>query len=225
MPNSESRSSRLSAIMHRLSDGGILRAEDLAGEFGVSVRSIYRDMDTLKSSGLPVTGTQGAGYQSSAVMTLPPLHLSDKELEAMHLGLLAVAASADPDLQEAAQSLSAKLETALPGEAVGSDSYSVYPFDDAGRALQHLATLRSAIGSRQRLRVTLQSGTIEDLRPLKLDYWGRVWSLLGYGDVSQGFIKLRVESLKSVTVLPGLFVAETGTGLDDCTPDAITILR
>lgn len=225
MPTSESRSNRLSAIMHRLSDGGLLRAEDLAAEFHVSVRSIYRDMDTLKASGLPITGTQGSGYRSEAVLTLPPLHLSEDELQAMHLGLLAVAASADADLQSAAQSLSAKLEEALPAEGIPPTAYAVYPFEDAGSALQHLATIRSAIQSRQRLRVALKSGATEDLRPLKLDYWGRVWSLLGYGDNTQGFVKLRVEAVASVTVLPGLFVAEAGTGLDDYDASAVTNLH
>jgi len=211
--------------MHRLSDGALHRAEDLATEFNVSVRSIYRDMDTLKASGLPITGTQGAGYQSSAVITLPPLHLSEAELEAMHLGLLAVAASADVDLQHAAQSLSNKLEAAIPVEGAPPSTFAVYPFDDAGSALQHLATIRAAIQSQQWLRVTLKSGTVEDLRPLKLDYWGRIWSLLGYGDNTQGFVKLRVEALKSVAVLPGLFVAEAGTGLDDLEQNAVTNLQ
>lgn len=226
LPGSESRSARLSAIMNRLSGGETLRAEDLAREFGVSQRSIYRDMDTLKASGMPIEATQGTGYRAAAVITLPPLHLNEQELEALHLGLLAVAASNDEDLQAAAQSVSEKLDTAIPAEGGISDqSFAVYPFEHAGTALQHLATLRAAIRSQQRLRVTLGSGQIEDLRPLKLDYWGRVWILTSYGETTQGFVKTHVSSLTSVSILPGLFVSEEGKGFADLTSAEITNLR
>jgi predicted DNA-binding transcriptional regulator YafY len=212
--------------MHRLSDGAILRAEDLAAEFGVSVRSIYRDMDRLKASGLPIKATQGAGYQAEAVTTLPPLHISDHELEALHLGLLAVAASADDVLRSAAQSLSDKLEAAVPADGTPPDpALAVYPFEDAGQALQHLSGIRSAVRSRQRLRITLRSGTLDDIRPLKLDYWARIWTLIGYSDTRAGFVKVPVDAISNVTVLPGLFVAEEGKRLEDTRQSDITSLR
>ncbi|WP_058315970.1 helix-turn-helix transcriptional regulator [Cognatishimia activa] len=220
------KSARLSAIMQRLSSGDVVRAEDLAEEFGVSVRSIYRDMDSLKASGMPIEATQGTGYQAKAVTTLPPLHLTESELEALHLGLLAVAASADEDLQNAAQTVSQKLEDALPqGAETPSGAYAVYPFDDAGRALQHLATLRSAIRSRQMLRVTMGSGAKEDVRPLRLEYWGRVWTLLGYADGRKSFVKVPVHDILNMIVLPGLFVDEGGKGADDLPRATLTTLR
>lgn len=223
MSRSESRSARLAAIMQRLSGGDVLRAEDLADEFGVSQRSIYRDMETLKASGMPITATQGTGYQAAAVITLPPLHLTDQELEALHLGLLAVAASADDDLQAAAQSVSEKLDTAIPVDGpTNAPAFATYPFDQVSTTLQHLATVRSAIRSRQRLRLALQSGHSEDLRPLKLDYWGRAWILTGYGETSEGFVKLHINAIQSASVLPGLFVSEDGKGLNDIAGALIT---
>ncbi|SHG35834.1 helix-turn-helix transcriptional regulator [Cognatishimia maritima] len=226
MGKSESRRTRLQAIMHRLSGGETLRAEDLASEFGVSQRSIYRDMDTLKANGMPIVATQGQGYRAAAVITLPPLHLSEQELEALHLGLLAVAASADETLQVAAQSVSEKLDAALPTDALMSDqALSPYPFQQSSAALRHLATVRSAIKSRQRLRVALMSGTRQDIRPLKLDFWGRAWIVSGYGEQAQGFVSLPVDALESATVLPGLFVAEDGKDLHAMHNAPITSLR
>lgn len=226
MSRQESRRTRLRALMQHLSDGTTHRAEDLAQEFGVSQRSIYRDMETLMASGMPIVATQGAGYRTSAVITLPPLHLNEQELEALHLGLLAVAASADEELQTAAQSISEKLDDALPLEGdAAPQSFASYPFDQARRALQHLATVRSAIRARQRLRVVLNSTRKEDLRPLKLDYWGRDWILTGYGESSEAFVKLSVGAIETVTILPGLFVSEAGKTLEDIAANTITNLR
>ena len=44
------RADRLYRLMERLKDGSLHRAEDLARELGVSVRTIYRDMDTLAAA-------------------------------------------------------------------------------------------------------------------------------------------------------------------------------
>ena len=99
------RSDRLLDLMARLRDGRIHRAEDLAEAFGVSPRTIYRDMETLISSGVPVEGTRGAGYRARDALTLPPLSLTPPEVEALQLGLAIVAEAPDPDLKAAALSL------------------------------------------------------------------------------------------------------------------------
>jgi predicted DNA-binding transcriptional regulator YafY len=59
---------------------GILRARrmpvaalDLARELGISQRSIYRDIDTLRSLGAPIEGQAGVGYESRAGSSYPNL--------------------------------------------------------------------------------------------------------------------------------------------------------
>lgn len=216
------RADRLYALIETLKDGALHRAEDMARDLGVSVRTIYRDMDTLAASGVPVEGERGVGYSARAAITLPPLNLTEAELEALHLGLAAVGHGTEGDLQEAARSLSAKLDGVLPEDRNGapkSFGFAVYPFADAAEAFRHLATLRGAIRARQKLRLTLENGS-EEVRPLKLDYWGRIWTLLVWSDTAEAFETFRVDQIKEAVVLPGLFVDEVGKRLEDY--DAIT---
>ena len=70
------RSDRLYALMQRLRDGQLHTAEAMAQDLAVSVRTIYRDMETLAESGVPVEGTRGYGYTVRAAVTLPPLNLT-----------------------------------------------------------------------------------------------------------------------------------------------------
>ena len=114
MPKSQSRPDRLFTLISILRDGRLHRASDLAAQLGVSLRSIYRDMDTLASSGVPVSGERGLGYQMTAPVTLPPLNLSKVELEALHLGMAVVSEAEDAELRDAARSLSAKIDAVLP---------------------------------------------------------------------------------------------------------------
>ncbi len=212
------RSERLYGLIEILKDGGQHRAEDLARKLGVSMRTIYRDMDTLAASGVPVEGERGIGYSARAAITLPPLNLTETELEALHLGLAAVGNGVDGELRDAAQSLSAKIDAVLPEDRHGapkSFGFAVYPFADAAEGFRHLATLRAAIRGRQKLRLTMQDGTTREVRPLKLDYWGRVWTCLVWCDTTHDFANLRADQIAQATVLPGLFVDEPGKRLED----------
>ncbi len=212
------RKTRLMSLMEVLQNGEVHRAEDLAKQLNVSVRTVYRDMDTLMASGVAIEGTRGQGYRAKAALTLPPIHVTQDELEALHLGLAAIATSMDADIQAAADSLAQKLDDALPETVesnVQSTHFAAYPFSGAAEGLLHLNTLRAAIKARQRLRIAVKHGASQDLRPLKITYWGRVWTLLSYSESQESFVKLQVDQIETVSTLPGLFVDEPGKGLAD----------
>jgi predicted DNA-binding transcriptional regulator YafY len=66
------RTDRLFDLVTALRDGRLHRAQDLAARLEVSVRTIYRDMETLQASGIPVEGERGVGYMLTAPVTLRP---------------------------------------------------------------------------------------------------------------------------------------------------------
>ena len=64
----------------------------LAGELGVGVRTVRRDVDKLRNLGYPVDAVPGvAGYRLGAGAALPPLLLDDEEAVAVAVGLRAAA--------------------------------------------------------------------------------------------------------------------------------------
>ena len=52
---------RLFKIVYYLLDKGKATAPELAGNFEVSVRTIYRDLDAISAAGIPIYATQGKG--------------------------------------------------------------------------------------------------------------------------------------------------------------------
>ena len=108
------RKDRLFNLIQILRDGRLHRAQDIADRLQISLRTVYRDMDTLIASGVPIEGARGLGYMATAAITLPPLNLSQAELAALQQGLALVAGAADKALQTAAKSLLAKLDAVLP---------------------------------------------------------------------------------------------------------------
>ena len=207
------RADRLMTLIRHLRDGDLHRAADLARAMDVSLRTIYRDMETLAKSGVPIEGERGTGYRVTAAITLPPLNLTMAELEVLHVGLAAMRQAQDPDLAAAAASLALKLDGVLP-EVNSPKALAVYPFADAARGFQHLPKIRSAIRARQKLLLSVGARD-RTVRPLQLDYWGRLWTCIVWCDTTRKFDELRIDQITSLRILPSLFVDEEGKRLID----------
>lgn len=211
------RADRLYQLMERLKDGGQHRAEDLARHLNVSVRTIYRDMDTLIDSGVPVIGERGVGYAALEAITLPPLNLTEAELEALHLGLAVVGQTDAGEMADAARALSAKIDALLPEDraAPAQFGFAAYPFEDAARGFRHMPAFRAAVRARQKLRVTMNDGADHLLRPLELRYWGRIWACVGWSETTDDFASFRIDQIDTLMPVAGLFVDEPGKRLQD----------
>jgi predicted DNA-binding transcriptional regulator YafY len=158
-------------------------------------------------------------------ITLPPLNLTTAELEALNLGMAIVAEAADPDLKAAAESLAEKIDAVLPTQVVAEADtwkFAVYPFADAARGLAHMAPLRAAIKTRQKLHLSYRriDGTLTErtIRPLHMEYWGRVWTLTAWCELRNGFRVFRIDLIETVAPLPELFTDEPGKRLSDFDP-------
>jgi predicted DNA-binding transcriptional regulator YafY len=211
------RADRLMQLVQILRDGTLHRAGDLAQATDVSLRTIYRDMETLAASGVPIEGERGIGYRVTAAVTLPPLNLTMTEMEALHLGLNAVTNSDDAELSAAARALSDKLDAVTPEDrsrAPAGSGFAIYPFADAARGFQHLPMLRQAVRTRQKLALVMNDKT-RTVRPLQLDYWGRLWTCVVWCETTGQFDDIRVDQITSQRILPSLFVDEAGKGLAD----------
>ncbi|MDA7424129.1 helix-turn-helix transcriptional regulator [Thalassococcus lentus] len=210
------RKDRLYQLMQRLRDGQLHTAEAMAQDLGVSVRTIYRDMEVLAASGVPVEGARGYGYTTQAAVTLPPLNLTEPELEALHLALAALSAS-ELEQSQAARSLAGKIEAVLPedsGSAPAPFGFATDAFAEAARGFAHMPAFRAAIRARQKLRIKVGDAS-HDLRPLHIDYWGRVWTGVGWDETTAGFLSVPLDRIDALQVLPGLFVDEPGKTLAD----------
>ncbi|MCV6593350.1 MAG: YafY family transcriptional regulator [Silicimonas sp.] len=214
-----SRADRLVDLIQILRDGRLHRGRDLAAALGISLRTLYRDMDTLIASRIPIEGERGLGYVMTAPITLPPLNLTLQELEALHLGLSVVAKASDPEMQGAAETLSAKIDAALPEDRSAPAAglgFAVYPFAEAARGFAHMAPLRGAIRARRKLDLT----TLDDpaplrIRPLQMEYWGRVWTLTAWCETTEDFRALRVDRIDTLDVSFDTFEEEPGKTLAD----------
>jgi predicted DNA-binding transcriptional regulator YafY len=88
----------------------------LADELSVSLRTVYRDIQTLIGQGATIDGEAGLGFVLRPGFVLPPLMFSDEELEALVLGLRWVAQRTDASFEHAAMTALAKIAAVLPDD-------------------------------------------------------------------------------------------------------------
>ena len=187
------RTDRLFDLIQTLRDGRLHTARALAERSEVSTRTIWRDMATFIASGLPVEGERGVGYIIGELITLPPLTLTPDEVLALTLGLRLVTASAVPSLAPAAASLRGKIEAVIPARLMphGKDGHWAFPGPEAVIAARHLPALRRAIRLREAviLRYRDASGALSQrpVRPLLLEFGGRVWTLAAWCDTRAAY--------------------------------------
>ena len=91
------RLERISAILVGLQSRSVITARQLADQFGVSLRTIYRDIRVLEESGVPIIGESGSGYSLVDGYKLPPLMFSTEEAIAFLMAEKHVSCQADGD--------------------------------------------------------------------------------------------------------------------------------
>lgn len=215
------RTDRLFELIQILRDGRLHTARDMADRLEVSTRTIWRDMATLIASGLPVEGERGVGYILREPVTLPPLTLTEEEVQALTLGLQLVTRGADPSLTRAAESLLGKVTAVLPArllDGIGQETW-VFPGAEALAAARHLPVMRQAIRLHQRVAIVYVDNagqpTERVVRPLLLEFWGRVWTLASWCETRQALRSFRVDRIQALRLTGEPFPDEPGTTLAD----------
>ncbi|EJN6826834.1 helix-turn-helix transcriptional regulator [Vibrio cidicii] len=203
-----SKSERLFELLTLLrSKRYAVTAKQLAETMAVSERTIYRDIQSLLNSGVPICGEAGVGYLLQNGSHLPPLMFSEKEMVALELGMRMVRAWSDAELAQASHSASAKILSVLPDKLkrqveefpILVPDYHIQS-DTAKRAL----LLRHATDSHFVVDVGYQdekgSVTQRRLHPLGQIFWGKHWTLVAWCELRNDYRHFRLDRIESLSV-------------------------
>jgi predicted DNA-binding transcriptional regulator YafY len=216
------RGERLFRITAALGDRRTVLARDLAAQFGVSERTIYRDMTLLARQGVPVTGAAGVGYVSRGQHLTAPMALSDDEAEALVLGLRIVATWADPGLAAASSALFAKLPLRLAPDTLARlrRTALVAPFSSEHvPAPSVLPVLRRAVRQRRKVAFDYIDAegrvTTRTARPLSIAFFSTSWLLAAWCELRGDFRSFRLDRVRALTARDERFANEPGRRLED----------
>jgi predicted DNA-binding transcriptional regulator YafY len=216
------RADRLFRIVQLLRSGRLQTARNLAEKLQVSHRTIYRDVQDLQLSGVPITGEAGVGYTLRRDFDIPPLMFDREEIAALVLGARMVEAWGGTELTAAANRALRKIEAVLPPNLRENvDDVLLYApgFRAPAEVRRKLDLLHAAA---QQRRVVLVAYAREDgqpsvrrLRPLALYFWGGVWTLAAWCELRNDFRSFRVDRIQHAERLEETFTPRAGQTLAD----------
>jgi predicted DNA-binding transcriptional regulator YafY len=174
----------------------------LAAELGVSLRTIYRDIQTLIGQGTRIDGEAGLGFLLRPGFVLPPLMFSDEELEALVLGLRWVSQRTDASFEHAAMNALAKIAAVLPDDLrnnVEGIGLIAFPSRDADQRRVDLTPIRGAIRSEQMVVIDYADVTGQHTRrtvwPIALAFFERSRVLAAWCELRRDFRHFRIDRI------------------------------
>ncbi|HEY2191289.1 MAG TPA: WYL domain-containing protein [Actinomycetospora sp.] len=184
------RASRLLSLLLMLQSRGRMTARELADELEVSIRTIYRDMDALAESGVPVYADRGPDGGYSLLEGYRPQLTGMSAEEADSLALAGMpGAAAELGLGRVLAAAQLKVQAALPTELAERSRRIAERFhlDAPGwfREADHVPTLTGiadAVWNQRVVRVRYRRWGDEEvereLEPLGVVLKGGVWYLV-----------------------------------------------
>ena len=203
------RIDRLFAILLALQHKRRIRAQDLAQQFEVSKRTIYRDMSALNQMGIPLTALPGEGFELVEGYYLPPLMFTENEAVALSLGSRLLTQQSAGSISQSADSALAKIKVALP-DSVRAQSEELagiigfitpkakFDLDDPQllliqRAIREKRVLHLRYRGYQKDEVTER-----DVEPHQLFYADGVWYIEAYCRMRKGMRDFRLSRMETV---------------------------
>jgi len=201
------RSERLLALLQALRRRRRpVTGQVLAGEMGVSLRSVYRDIETLKGMGAAIDGEAGLGFQLRADYWLPPLMFSEGEVEALVLGLRLLAYGPDAEMAALARDANAKIAAVLPPERRDEmESVGLFALPPAREGDDtRLAALRRALREERQVEIAYETAQGVASRrvifPLALGYAQGWQVLVAFCTLRQDYRSFRIDRMAEVAL-------------------------
>ncbi len=203
--------SRTSRLLEML---GMLRARrtpvtalQLSQELGVSERSVYRDIETLRMLGAPLDGQAGVGFVLRDGFFLPNFAFSAEEVEAVILGLTWVKQRADPALSHSSDSALAKILSSRTDRLHDENAPALVSAASLSQRSDppQVGALRDAIRRLRKVRMAyedaLGAASERTVWPITIVYFDDVRVLAAWCESKSAFRHFRVDRVRSASVL------------------------
>ena len=202
------RFDRVTSILIQLQSRKVVKAQDLAERFGVSLRTIYRDIRSLEEAGIPLYGEAGVGYSMADGYRLPPVMFTREEAMAFLTAEKLIEKLADLETGKSYKEALYKIKAVLKGQEKDlleevEERIIVRKKLNPLRAhskSKFLPTILQAIGQKTVLSVEYNSfykgeNTRRCLEPIGIFYEAGNWHLIAYCRLRGDYRDFRIDRI------------------------------
>lgn len=220
MDETPKRFDRIIAILIQLQSRRIIKAQDLAERFDVSLRTIYRDIRTLEASGVPIYSEAGVGYSLMDGYRLPPVMFTREEASSFIAAEKLMQKFSDTEMKKHYESAAFKLKAVLrtaDKDWVSNIESSVMMqptstlFNE--NAPNALALLFKSIAEKKQIRVGYRAFEAEEvtqriLEPVGIFHDHDNWYVLAFCHLRKDYRQFRTDRIQSISNTDDVFTRE-----------------
>lgn len=203
------RIDRVTAILIQLQSAKVVKAQDIADRFGISLRTVYRDIRTLEEAGIPLMGEAGVGYSIMEGYRLPPVMFTMQEATAFLTAEKLIEKITDTSTVENYKSAMYKVRAVLKSsekelletadqhiQVVRRQTLSVISDNLIQTILKSIAEKR--ILRMQYLAKYSEENTIRMIEPIGISFMSNRWHLIAYCQLRQDYRDFRIDRINTV---------------------------
>ncbi len=207
------RIDRLAAIIIKLQSRRLVKAQDIADKFSISLRTVYRDMHALQEAGVPVTGEAGTGYRLMEGYKLPPVMFNQEEASALLTAGKLMKSMSDENLSNHYISALDKIKAVLRmaekdyleeiDEHIAIISHPAIIHNKPSEL--HLQKILKAIASATIIEITYTSIEKNETlwrkaEPIGIYYQGSHWYLVAFCLLRNDYRNFRTDKINKLTI-------------------------
>jgi predicted DNA-binding transcriptional regulator YafY len=216
-----SRVSRVVQILTTLQSGPPRKASELSRLFGISRRTLHRDLKELQHIGItPQYSQQNRGYRIAPEHFLPPINLNLQEAISVLLLVHKMRGQIQLPFKNAAMLAALKIESSLPPRVrrycesalnkISARANAQAPAPDRPGLDNIFTTIQSALAQRRKVNIRYDSlfdgQTINcDLSPYHLFYNQRAWYIVGHSSIHKEVRTFKLNRIKEAGLLDAKF--------------------
>jgi predicted DNA-binding transcriptional regulator YafY len=223
MSDALNSSSRRLKLVTLLQSKRYITVNEIAEEFAISRRTVFRDINVLGEMGIPILSDRDRGYSMDRNYTVPPMMFTEKELSTLMVGLGYLKGQVDRGLSQSARDVEVKIQGILPTKLQDfmrtiSNKVVLYPYyheEIWEKSDENWYEILSAINERKSITCTyhsLKQGTISERRidPYLLVYYTDHWDLIGFCHSSNSLRTFVLKRMSGLMVDPNSYFVRDG---------------
>lgn len=216
------RFDRIVAMLVHLQSGRVVKAQELADRFRVSLRTVYRDIRSLEASGVPITGEAGVGYSLVEGYRLPPVMFTRQEAGSFVAAEKLMQKFSDKALGAHYESAMYKVRSVLRGTAkdwVAALETQVWVNSSLELFNEHtpdaLNVILDSIAERRQVSLQYQSfdsdeATARAIEPVGLFNENNYWYVMAYCHLRADYRQFRTDRMQEIKRMDLPFTKDHG---------------
>lgn len=218
---------RLNAILIQLQSKRIVKGSEIAERFGISLRTVYRDIRALEESGVPIGAEAGVGYFLMENYKLPPVMFTKEEASALLFGEKLIEKMSDNQMKADFCSALFKIKAILKPDEKDRleklhDRIAVLNFTASNENFNrlYLSEIQQALVSKQVLEIDYQAGygapaTQRFVEPIGLCNYSSRWHLFAWCKLRSEYRDFRLDRIHGLKVCDENFKGKQHITMDE----------